>query len=148
MKTVFFCVYYQLWLSAPTPDTKDFSGKVLCNLKSFAKVNGVFGAKVFADFQGDFYKKPLEARFGTQFQYIMTNKKARRRRAFFCVYYQLWLSAPTPDARDFSGKVPWNFKSFCQSKMAYLVQSSYVYLSFNKGKFERSSFAYFSPKEK
>ena len=29
------------------------------------KYSNVFGAKVFADFQGAFSKKPLEARFGT-----------------------------------------------------------------------------------
>ena len=33
-----FCVHYMLGLSAPNPDTKDFSGKVLWNLKNFAKI--------------------------------------------------------------------------------------------------------------
>ena len=32
-------MHYKLGLSAPNPDTKDFSGKVLWNLKSFAKIN-------------------------------------------------------------------------------------------------------------
>ena len=59
--------------SAPNPDTKDFSGKVLWNLKSFYQNKLVCLREVFADFQGAFYKKPLEARFGTQFQHILTN---------------------------------------------------------------------------
>ena len=36
---VLFFVRYKLGLSAPNPDTKDFSRKVLWNLKSFAKIN-------------------------------------------------------------------------------------------------------------
>ena len=32
-----FCVYYQSGLSAPNPDTRNFSGKVSWNFKSFAK---------------------------------------------------------------------------------------------------------------
>ena len=51
--------------SSPNPDAKDFSGKVLWNFKNFARINCCVFGKVFADFQGAFYKKPLEARFGT-----------------------------------------------------------------------------------
>jgi len=69
----------------------------------------------FADFQGAFFKKPLEARFGTQFQLLMKKIKARQCRAF-CARYQLGLSAPNPDTRNFSGKVSWNFKSFSKIK--------------------------------
>ena len=36
--------------SAPNPDTKDFSRKVLWNLKSFAKVNGCVRYESFGDF--------------------------------------------------------------------------------------------------
>ena len=37
-----FYARYKLGLSAPNPDTKDFSRKVLWNLKSFAKIKCVF----------------------------------------------------------------------------------------------------------
>ena len=65
------------------------------------------------------FKKGKKGRFGTQFQHTMTNKKARRRRAF-CVHYQLGLSAPNPDTRNFSRKVSWNFKSFRQNEVIFL----------------------------
>ncbi len=37
-----FYAHYVLGLSAPNPDTKDFSRKVLWNLKSFTKIKCVF----------------------------------------------------------------------------------------------------------
>ena len=43
---VFLCWHYQLGLSAPNPDTKDFSGKVLWNPKSFTKIKWYFRCKV------------------------------------------------------------------------------------------------------
>gem|GEM_PF-3117839 len=36
---MFFCVRYESGLSAPNPDTRNFSGKVSWNFKSFAKMN-------------------------------------------------------------------------------------------------------------
>ena len=70
MKTVFFLYEsemwrYQLGLLLWDPDQRTFREKSFGISKDFVKINGVFGAKVFADFQGAFYKKPLEARFGT-----------------------------------------------------------------------------------
>ena len=38
----FLRMHYMLGLSAPNPDTKDFSGKVLWNLKSFAKIKYIY----------------------------------------------------------------------------------------------------------
>ncbi len=35
---VLFCVRYKLGLSAPNPDTRNFSRKVSWNFKSFAKI--------------------------------------------------------------------------------------------------------------
>ena len=45
-------------------------------------MNPFIFAKVFADFQGAFYKKPLEARFGTAVPTLNT-PTARRRRAVY-----------------------------------------------------------------
>ena len=50
--------------SAPNPDAKDFSGKVLWNLKSFAKIKWCIRGKVLRIFKG-LFQKHLKARFGT-----------------------------------------------------------------------------------
>ena len=64
------------------------------------------------------FKKGKKRRFGTQFQHIMTNKK-HGGAVFFCAL-SVGASAPNPDTRNFSGKVSWNFKSFCQNKVMCL----------------------------
>ena len=66
-------------------------------------------------FKGLFTKKPLKARFGTQFQHITIIKK-HGNAVLFCKRYQFGLSASNPDTRDFSGKVPWNLKNFAKIK--------------------------------
>ena len=104
-----------LGLSAPNPDTKDFSGKVLWNLKSFAKINCVVGMKVLRIFKG-LFQKPLKARFGTAVPTYYEKIKNAEKSAFFRKRYKLGLSAPNPDTRNFSGKVSWNFKSFAKMK--------------------------------
>ena len=89
------------------------------------------------------YKKSKRRRFGTPVPTYNDKIKARRRRAF-CVRYQLGLSAPNPDTRDFSGKVPWNLKNFAKIKWrnrreillpTFLIRKvgSLAYLSFKKG---------------
>ena len=110
-----FCVHYKSGLSAPNPDTKDFSRKVLWNLKSFARIKWCVRWEVFADFQGAFFKKPLEAKFGTQFQHILIKEKRGFLRVFY-MYLILGLPPPNPDTRNFSRKVSWNFKSFVKTK--------------------------------
>ena len=89
-----------------------------------------FGAKVLRIFKG-LFQKPLEARLGTQFQLLMKNKK-RGFSAFFGVYYQLWLSAPNPDTRDFSRKVPWNLKSLARINL--YVRCEVLWLTFLRKK--------------
>mgnify|MGYP001151219482 CR=1 FL=1 len=55
----------------------------------------------------------------------MTDNKKHGVAVLFCVSYQLGLSAPNPDTKDFSGKVLWNLKSFRQNKLVYSVVSSW-----------------------
>ena len=112
--------------------------------KAFAKIKWRVRWEVFADFQGAFYKKPLEERFGTSVPTYNDNKKTRHCRVF-CVRCQLGLSAPNPDTRDFSRKVPWNLKSFAKIKWVYF-RYEVLWLTFLSRKV--SSFAYFSQKEK
>ena len=72
--------------------------------------------EVFEDFQGAFYKKPLEARPPHAVPTYPDKIKNADFSAFFRAHYQSGLSAPNPDTRDFSGKVPWNLKSFAKMK--------------------------------
>ena len=72
--------------------------------------------KVFADFQGAFRGKPLEAEVWNSSSNILRKNKKRGVNRVFCVRYQLGLSAPNPDTRNFSRKVSWNFKSFAKIK--------------------------------
>ena len=58
--------------------------------------------KVFADFQGAFYKKPLEAEVWNGSSNILRkNKKRGLHRVFSCAL-NVGASAPNPDTRDFS----------------------------------------------
>ena len=41
---------------------------------------------------------------------------------------------PKPRPKDFSGKVLWNLKSFCQNKVVCSAGNSLAYLSYKKGK--------------
>ena len=68
--------------------------------------------KVFADFQGAFYKKPLEARFGTQFQHVLTNKKSTAAPCFFLRVLSVGASPQTPTQRTFHEKSFGNQKAF------------------------------------
>ena len=87
---------------ATNPDTKDFSRKVLWNLKSFHQNKIVQSVRKFCGFLRGFFKSPLKRRFGTQFQHIMPKIKKRGNAAFFRVSVKCWGVAPNPDAKDFS----------------------------------------------
>ena len=92
----------------------------------------VFGAKVLRIFKV-LFQKHLKAEVPSrQFRLLMTNKKARQRRAF-CVCIVSWGFRPKPGPKDFLKKVLWNLKNFRQNKAVYSGGSS---------------FTYFSPKEK
>ena len=69
--------------------------------------------KVLRIFKG-LFQKSLKARFGTAVPTVDDKIKNADFSAFFRVYYQLGLSAPSPDTKDFSGKVLWNLKSFAK----------------------------------
>ena len=116
--------------SAPNPDQRTFCKKSFGISKTFAKIKWCVCAKVLRIFKG-LFQKPLEARLGTQFQLLMKNKK-RGFSAFFGVYYQLWLSAPNPDTRDFSRKVPWNLKSLARINL--YVRCEVLWLTFLRKK--------------
>ena len=100
---LFLCVL-NVGASAPNPDARNFSRKVSWNFKSFAKIKRCVRCEVFADFQGAFFKKPLEAKFGTQFQHILIKEKRGFLRVFY-MYLILGLPPPNPDTRNFSRKV-------------------------------------------
>ena len=81
-----------LFAKSPLESQKLHQNKVMCS------------GEVFADFQGAFFKKPLEAKFGTQFQHILIKEK----RGFlhvFCIALYVVAIRPNPDARNFSRKV-------------------------------------------
>ena len=82
----------KLFEKSPLESQKLHQNKVMCS------------GEVFADFQGAFFKKPLEAKFGTQFQHILIKEK----RGFlhvFCIALYVVAIRPNPDARNFSRKV-------------------------------------------
>jgi len=62
------------------------------------------------------YKKSKRRRFGTAVPTVYDKIKKHGNAVLFRVHYQLGLSAPNPDTRNFSGKVSWNFKSFAKMK--------------------------------
>ena len=123
------------WGYPPQTRTQEtFREKFLGTSKAFAKMKWCGRRKVFADFQGAFYKKPLKARFGTAVPTYYDKLKSTAMPCFFCVYYQLGLSAPSPDPKDFSGKVLWKLKSFHQNEVMYSVGNSFAYFSYKKSR--------------
>ena len=65
----------------------------------------MFGVKVFGDFQGAFFKKPLEARSPNAVPTVNEkNKKRGFLRVFSCAL-SVGASAPNPDQRNFLKKV-------------------------------------------
>ena len=102
----------------------------------FAKIDWCIRRESFCGFLRGFFKKPLKARFGTQFQHIMAIIKSTATPCFF-VFIVSWGFRPKPRPKDFSGKVLWNFKSFCQNKVVCSAGNSFAYFSYKKGKLGR-----------
>ena len=96
--------------------------------------------RIFRGFGG----APLKAKFGTAVPtYYDKIKKHGIAVLFVCI--ECWGYPPqTPDTRNFSGKVSWNFKSF--AKIKWCVRQEILLPTFLIRKV--GSFAYFSPKEK
>ena len=114
-------MHYQLRLPPQTPTQETFREKFLGTSKAFAKMKWCGRRKVFADFQGAFYKKPLKARFGTA---VPTYNDPKIKNAamprFFCVRYQLGLSAPNPGHKGLFVKSPLESQKLHQNKVVYL----------------------------
>ena len=110
------CWGYPPW----DPDQRNFSRKASWNFKSFAKINWYIRCESSLVYLS--FKKGKRRRFGTEFQHITTNKKTRHCRVFLCWHYQLGISVPNPDQRNFSGKVSWNFKSSAKIKRCVLCK--------------------------
>ena len=126
-----FFVCIMSWGCPPQTRTQEtFQRKVSWNFKSFAKINWCSRWEILL--LTFLIRKVREGGLERSSNYWRKKKKRGFLRVFY-MHYQLGLSAPNPDTRNFSRKVSWNFKSFAQNKVVYSVQSS---------------FAYFSPKEK
>jgi len=124
---VFFVCIVSWGCLPQTPTQRTFREKSFGNSKAFAKVNWCVFRKVFADFQGAFYKKPLEARFGTQFQLLMKNKKHGVAVFFVCIVS--WGVCPKPGHKKLFSKSFLELQKLRQSKLMYFVRSSLAHLS-------------------
>ena len=124
--------------SAPNPDTKDFSRKVLWNLKSFAKIKCVVGAKFFGL---PFSERKVRKEVWNAVPTYYDNFKNAAMPRFLCMHYKLGLPPPNPDTKGFSRKVLWNLKSFQQNKVAFRWEV--LWLTF----LSRKVSAYFSYKK-
>ena len=136
-----FCVRCQLGLSAPSPDTKDFSGKVLWNPKSFAKQIDVFGVKFLRIFKGLFTKSPLKQGLERSSNILRQIKK--RGIAAFFVGVIGWGVCPKPRHKGLFVKSPLEPQKLYQNKVVYSVGNSFAYFSYKK-----STVAHLSPKER
>ena len=124
---------YQLRLSAPNPDTKDFSRKVLWNLKSFAKIKWYVRCESFCGFLRG---KPLEARFGTAVPTYSDNLKSTAMPCFLCAL-SVGAIRPKPGHKGLFEKSPLESQKLCQNKVICSVRSSLAYLSYKKGKLRK-----------
>ena len=68
------------------------------------------------------------------FLYVLNVKNGKKFQMAVFEYYQLGLSAPSPDTKDFSGKVLWKLKSFHQNEVMYSVGNSFAYFSYKKSR--------------
>ena len=75
-----------------------------------AKIDWCIRRESFCGFLRGFFKKPLKARFGTQFQHILTIKKHGDAVLFLCAL-SVGASAPNPDQRTFREKSFGNSKA-------------------------------------
>ena len=99
--------------SVPNPDTKDFSGKVSCNFKSFAKIKWRIRWEILL--LTFLIRKVREGGLERSSNILRQIKKHGVAVLFECVL-NVGASAPNPDTKDFSGKVLWNLKSFARMK--------------------------------
>ena len=83
------------------PDTKDFSGKVLWNLKSFARMEWCSRWEILL--LTFLIRKVREGGLERSSNFLRRIKKTRQCRVF-CVYYQLGLSPQTLTQRTFREK--------------------------------------------
>ena len=114
--------------SAPSPDTRDFSWKVLWNLKSFAKMKWGNRGKFLRIFKGLFTKSLLKQGPLTQFQHILTNKKRGEIRVFSCSL-SVGAIRPKPWHKGLFVKSPLEPQKLCRNKILYSVGSSLAPLS-------------------
>ena len=106
----------------PKPGHKGLFVKSPLESQKLCQNEVAYSARKFCGFLRRFFKSTLKRRFGTEFQHITTNKKTRHCRVFLCWHYQLGISVPNPDQRNFSGKVSWNFKSSAKIKRCVLCK--------------------------
>ena len=125
-------MHYQLGLSAPNPDTRNFSRKVSWNFKSFRKNKLVCSVRKFLRiFKGLFRGKPLKARFGTQFQHITKKQKTRcKPRFFMCI--KCWGVCPKTRHKKLFEKSFLELQKLCSNKRVFL--SKVLWLTFLRGK--------------
>ena len=125
------------WGCPPQTLTKEtFREKFLGTSKAFAKINWYIRWESFCGFLRRFLgESALKQGPLTAVQHITKNKKRGVNRVFR-VYYQLGLSAPNPDTRNFSGKVSWNFKSFAKVNWYIRLES---FCGFLRGFLQKAS---------
>ena len=116
MPCFFVCI--ECWGFHPKPGHKKLFEKSFLELQKLCKNKVVYSVRKFCGFLRSFFKSSLkqglERSSNTFWQY-----KKRGEIRVFCVRYELGLSAPNPDTKDFSGKVLWNLKSFAQVKWCF-----------------------------
>ena len=120
---------YQLGLSAPNPDTRDFSEKSPLEPQKLRSNKMVCSVRKFCGFLRYFFKSALKQGPLTAVPIFFDNIKNAVYTAFFRTHCHLGFRPQNPTQGTFQRKVPWNFKSFYQSKMVCSVQSYLVYLS-------------------
>ena len=99
--------------SAPNPDTKDFSRKVLWNLKSFAKIKCVVGAKFFGL---PFSERKVRKEVWNAVPTYYDNFKNAAMPRFLCMHYKLGLPPQTRTQRAFREKSFGISKAFTKIK--------------------------------
>ena len=119
--------------SAPSPNTRDFSRKVLWNLKSFIKMKWCSRGKFLRIFKGLFTKSLLKQGPLTQFQHFLTNKKRGFLRVFSCAL-SVGAVRPKPRHKGLFGKSPLEPQKLCQNEVAYSVGNSFAYFSYKKSR--------------
>ena len=113
--------------SAPNPDTRNFSGKVSWNFKSFCQNKVVYSVRKFCGFLRRFFKSTLKQGLERSSNISRKIKKHGNAVLFVCIIS--WGFRPNPDQRTFREKSFGNPKVFDKMKWCCLVQSSLAHLS-------------------